>query len=507
MLWFFVLMTFLLISTAGCGTKDSSDSGTTSEKAAQVVRVGLNSGADTFDPAISTQLTERYIMYATFDTLVQYDKDFNIQPGLAVSWTNPDPKSCVLKLREGVKFQDGTDFNADTVKWNFDRMLDPATKSPCKKLLGPLKTVEVLGPYEVKFTFDSPYPSFLSVLGERPGFMVSPDAVQKAGDIFGQNPVGTGPYKLTEWVKDDHITLTKWDGYWDTSKTFADQIVFKFVPDTTVREQMLRTGDLDIIDDVLPTDIALLEKDANIKVGKYDSMTFIELGMRCDQPPFNNLALRQAISYGIDRQEIIDLVASGNGKPGLGPLPTGWAANPNLQAYSYNPEKAKELLKQAGVPANFSFVMTVSATPIYQKIGELVQQQLSKIGINVQVKPVDYSQHYSMEQSGETYAFIERWTPRADPGTILDMHFSPAGFSNNDRYNNKEVADLISKGNATYDQAERTKLFQQAEQLIVNDAPMVWIYYPSMLVAQRSNVTGYEFIPDGIIRVRDLKVE
>jgi peptide/nickel transport system substrate-binding protein len=472
-----------------------------------VIRVGLNSGADTFDPALSTQLAERYIMYAVYDTLVQYDKDFNIKPALAISWSNPNPLTYVLKLREGVKFQDGTPFDADVVKWNIDRILDPATKSSVKSLLGSVKSVEVISTYEVRLNLQSPAPGLLSVFGERPGFMVSPTAVKNAGEQFGRNPVGTGPFKLTEWVKDDHITLTRWDGYWDKSETFADKIVFNFVLDTTVREQMLRTNHLDIIDDVLPADIPLLKRDPNIKVGQYDSMTFIELGLKTDQPPFNSRELRQAISYAIDRQQIVDLVTGGNGKPGRGPLPAGWAANPDLKAYDYNPEKTKELLKKAGVPDNFSFVITVSATPLYQKLGEIVQQQLKKVGLDAQIKPVDYSQHYTMQRGGNTYAFIERWTPRADPGVIMNMHFDPKGMANNQRYENNQVTELITGANSTYDQAKRKALLQQAEQLVLNDAPMVWIYYPSITIAMRSNLQGYEYIPDGIIRVRNLKIK
>jgi peptide/nickel transport system substrate-binding protein len=235
-------------------------------------------------------------------------------------------------------------------------------------------------------------------------------------------------------------------------------------------------------------------------------MTFIELAVRTDHPPFDNRDVRRALAYAIDRKQIVDLVTGGAGKPGRGPLPTGWAANPELKVFDYNPEEAKALLKKAGVPDNFSFAITVSATPLYQKLGEIVQQQLKKVGLDAQIKPVDYSEHYAMQKSGSTYAFIERWTPRADPGVIMNMHFDQKGMANNQRYNNQQVIELISDANSTYDQAKRKALLQQAEQLVVDDAPIIYIYYPSMWIAIRNNIQGYEYIPDGIIRVRDFHV-
>jgi peptide/nickel transport system substrate-binding protein len=472
-----------------------------------VVRVGLSYGCDTFDSAISTNLGERYVMYAVYDTLVQYDRDFNIKPALAVSWSNPDPLTYIFKLREGVKFQDGTPFDASVVKWNIDRILDPATKSAVRSQLSAVKSVEVVNPYEVRLNLESPAPSLLSVLGDRPGFMVSPEAVKKAGEKYGFSPVGTGPFKLTEFVKDDHITLVRWDGYWDKSEKFADKIIINFATDSTVRTQMLRSNHLDIIDEVSPADIPLLKRDPNIRVSQNQSLGFVMLGLKNDHPPFDNRDVRRAFSYAINRKQLVDLVTQGTGKPGRGLLAGGWAFNPELKAYDYNPDEAKALLKKAGVPDHFSFVITVTAKPLYLKVAEIIQQQLTDVGLDPQIKPIDGTSHYGMERAGETYAFIETWTPRADPGVMLEMHFGPKGLANNQRYKNEKVTELINQANSVYDQPKRKPLLQEAEQLVVDDAGMVWLYYLPIIVGSRTNLEGYEFIPDGIMRIRNLHLK
>ena len=469
----------------------------------KVLRVGLNSEADTLDPHLSTQLAERYVSYAVFNNLVGYDENFNPVPELAVSWRNPNPTTYVFKLREGVKFHDGSDFNASVVKWNLDRVLNPDTKSPYRGLLAPIKSVEVTGPYEVKMNLEGPFPGLLALLGDRVGFMLPPDVVQKSPADFGKRPIGTGPYKFVERVKDDHVTLEKFSGYWNKSKPpNFDKIIFRPIPDTSVREAQLRGGESDIIDDILPQDIKILES-SGVKVVGSVTGAFIEIGMRVDQPPLNNKALRQAIAYAIDRKQVIDTVAAGYGEPGRGPLAVGWAVNPNLRAYSFDLEKAKQKMKEAGLD-KVTVDITVSATPLYQQIGAILQQHLGKIGVNVNLKPIDYAKHYSMQRDGSTYCFVERWTPRADPGVLMYMHFGKKGSANNQRYENTEVEKLLADANNIYDQAKRKEFLQKAEQLVMDDLPIAFIYYPKLFAAMSAKVTGFKFYPDTIIRVRDL---
>ena len=265
------------------------------------LRIGWIADAKILDPHFSVQFSERYVLYMVFNTLVGLDRSFNVVPELARAWqVSPDGKRVTFQLQRGVKFHDGTDFNADVVKWNIERILDPQNKSPQRSQLEPaVAAVTVTDPYTVVFELKKPFAPLLAALAERPGFMVSPAAVKQAGADFGRRPVGTGPFRFVEWVADSQLTLERFPDYWDKGKPYLDRVTFRIVPDPTVRLTMVRTGEVDIATDVDAKDVPALQGEAALRVSEVrPPARWTALQWHVDQPPFNNKALRQAIALG-----------------------------------------------------------------------------------------------------------------------------------------------------------------------------------------------------------------
>src|SRR5256712_5790543 len=240
-----------------------------------------------------------------YGKLVDIDAKFGIVPQLAQSWEiRNGGLTYVFKLRKGVKFHDGTDFTAEIVKWNFDRMRDPALASPRRSEIAPVKEVRVVDAAPGEVTLTAPFSPFLSVLTDRAGMMVSRAAVEKYGEDYARNPVGTGPFRFVEWVKDDHLTLKRFDGYWDASLPHLDEIVYRPVPDHSVRFAAMRTGQIDVMHQIAPKDDYVAHAQRGLKVSEIASLWWQAIHLKNQVPPFNVKAVRQAIWYAMDRAVI-----------------------------------------------------------------------------------------------------------------------------------------------------------------------------------------------------------
>jgi peptide/nickel transport system substrate-binding protein len=467
--------------------------------------VGWTAQCKTLDPHKSVQLSERYVLYCIFDTLVGLDEKFNIVPELATSWENPDSKTYLFHLRKNVKFQDGTDFDASVVKWNMNRIVDPAFASPQKKLIEPyVDSVEIIDKYTVAFHLKKPYAPLLSALVERPGFIVSPTAVKKYGNRkFALNPVGTGPFKFENWLPKSQLTVTRFDDYWgkEEGKPYLDKIVFKEIPDAVVRYTMLRAESLDIITDINPRQAVDIKKRGKFKLLKMPPARWRSMQWHVDEPPFNNRLLREAVAYGIDREAINKALFYGEGIPAAGPVVPGlWWYEKEFKGYTYKPELAKKKLTEAGYPNGFSFKYTVPNRAIDIKQAEMMQNQLSKVGIQMEFKMVSAGEAYSRIVSGEDNWTQTRWTQRADPNGLLYILFHSKGHANSTKYNNPRVDELLNKAVTIYDRTKRTKYYYEAVRIITMDAPYVFILYVPEWAAMKPEVNGFKWIPDLIPR-------
>jgi peptide/nickel transport system substrate-binding protein len=471
------------------------------------LNVGFPSDSKTLDPTFSVQFTERQVLYTIFNTLVRYEPDFSIKPELAESWAIEDEgKRIVFKLRAGVKFHDGTAFDAEAVKWNIDRRLDKDVASPQRAQLEPIiAAVRVLDPLTVAFDLKQRSPGLLSLLGERPGFMISPSAGKKFGQDLGNNPVGTGPFMFKEWVKGSHINVERNPNYWEPGKPYLDRIAFKDIAGSVVGVQRLITGDLDFVGDLSPQEIKAVAGRSGLKLYPITVGRWYSLQWHMYEPPFDNAKLRQAIAHGIDRKRINDIVMDGKGALIDGPTPDGlWWFNPDAKAYPYDPAKAKALLAEAGYPNGFSYTLSTPQIGVFQQINQLVQEQLAAIGIALKLEPVAQSEWYDRLVKRATNMSPNRWTQRPDPDGLLYILFHSKGFANTTGYNNPRVDNLLEQARNTYDQAARRKLYDELQEILVKDIPMLSLFYSVEYGVLRDSVQGFVWIPDQIPRFRDL---
>jgi peptide/nickel transport system substrate-binding protein len=468
-----------------------------------------NMDTKTLDPAFSAQLSERYALYMIYNTLVAYDKDFNIVPDLAASWDIGDEgKSITFHLQPNVKFHDGTACDAAAVKWNLDRILDPSANSPLRgQLQPPLQQVDVLDATTIKLTSSTAWRPLLAALGERPGFIVSPTAAQAAGANFAQKPVGSGPFKFVEWVPDSHITVQKFGDYWDKGKPYLDQVEIRHVPDNQVQLGMIRTGEAHLIDSVDPSVLSTIQNVQGITIEELKSGRFWGTQCHSDSPPFNNADLRQAVAYATDRDAVRNVSFAGTGRLATHPLGGGWAYDSSLdsQGFAFDLDKAKAALDRSGFGGQ-ALMFVNSNDRVQQNMAQILQASYQKIGLNVQLGSVAAADSFARVKDGTTNWTLTNWAPRADPDGLLRILWYSTGFQNTTHFNQPQVDQLLDQAAGMFDTTQAAAIYHQVEQLVVQEASYTFTVWPSEFAAHRSNVQGFVYYPDLILRLRDLKV-
>jgi peptide/nickel transport system substrate-binding protein len=468
-----------------------------------------NMDTKTLDPHFSAQLSERYALYLIYNTLVAYDKDFNIVPDLAASWDIGDEgKSITFHLRPGVKFHDGTDCDAMAVKWNLDRVVDPAVNSPLRgQLQPPLEKVEAIDKTTVRLTSSMPWRPLLAALGERPGFIVSPTAAQKSGQDFGRTPVGSGPFKFVEWIPDSHITVERFSDYWDKGNPRLDRVEIRHVPDAQVQLGMIRTGEAHVIDSVLPSVLTTLQGVQGVTVEELKSGRFWGTQCHTDIPPFDNASLRQAVAYATDRESVRRVAFSGTGRVATHPLGSGWAYNSQLdnEGYAFDLDKAKAALAQSGV-GSASLTFTNSNDRLTQDVAQVLQASYAKAGLNISLESVPAADSFTRVKEGKTNWTTTNWAPRADPDGLLRILFHSTGFQNTTHFKNADVDRLLDQAAGMFDTKQAAPLYTQVERIVMQEASYTFAIWPSEFAARRSNVQGFVYYPDLILRLRDLSL-
>jgi peptide/nickel transport system substrate-binding protein len=487
------------------GSLSASAEESATPKKGGTLTVAIQGEAMTLDPIASVQWSERQILFLIFDSLVTLAPDFSVHPMLAESWdVSPDGKQITLHLRKGVKFQDGTDFDADAVKWNFDYRLDPATGSPQRKQLAVINSVDVIDKSTVALKLKEPFPPLMAALADRAGLMVSPTAVKKYGKDFGSHPVGTGPFVFKEWVRGNHADVDRNDHYWQEGKPYLDHVAFVDVPNTTVGLQRLVTGEIDFMAELQPRDIQLVQDNPDIKLNPIKTGQWYSLQWHWNEPPFNNAKLRKAISYAIDRNRINAILWNGQATIANGPSAPGLWWSPSIKPYEYNPEKAKQLLAEAGIKPGTKLTLSDPSNNITRQYDQLVKEQLDAVGLDVQLQPVDYDLYYQLTLERKINFVPMTWTQRADPDGLLYILFHSNGTANSTGYSNPEVDKLLDQARLISDTAKRKELYDRVHAILAEDLPYVPVAFSAEYAAMGKSVQGFTWIPDMIPRFRDL---
>nr|WP_241154414.1 ABC transporter substrate-binding protein [Staphylospora marina] len=480
-------------------------------------------GADSklLDPIQVTDGESINVTDQIFDTLVEYDRDSTqVVPGLAESWeTSPDGLEWTFKLRQDVKFHDGTPFNAEAVVYNFNRWMDknhPEHKGGEFPYYGymfggykgdpghVIKNVTAVDEFTVKFELNSPQAPFLSNLAMSPFAIGSPTAIKKDPEGFARNPVGTGAFMFKEWKQNDSITLVKNPNYWKQGYPKLDKLIFKSIPDNSARFTALKSGDIDMMDGLNPNDVKLVESDSNLQLFKQSGMNVGYLAMNTEKKPFDNPKVRQAINHAVNKQAIVDTLFAGLAVPAVNPMPESiWGYNKNVKDYEFDLEKAKQLLAEAGYPNGFEvefYAMTEPRPymPDGKKVAEFIQADLAKIGIKAKIVTYDWQTYLDRTGKGEHAMALLGWSgDNGDPDNflyvLLDKDNAKAPDAGNIAfYKSDAVHDLLIKAQQTSDVKERTQLYEKAQEIIKQDAPWVPLVHSVVPYAASKKVTGFK---------------
>ena len=500
------------------GCNSGKTTGDVKEPKEKVLIYARGADAMSLDPILVEDGESAKPIGNIYDNLVQYKAgSTEIEPGLATEWsTSSDGKEWTFKLRQGVKFHDGTPFNAEAVKFSIERQLPPnqtADMPYADFSFGMVDKVTVVDDNTVKFSLKYPYAPFLLNLAMvLTAPIVSPEAVKKWGKDFGQHPVGTGPYVFDKWDKDDKIVLKANKDYW-RGKPKIDTVMFQVVKENSVRANKLLAGEVDIIDGIDPNDIERIKADKNIDFIDAPGMNINYLGLRTDRKPFDDPRVREAVSRAINRDELVQSLYKGQAMVANGPLPPIlFGFDKDLQPYGYDPEKAKQLLKDAGYDNNLKIDLLSYPNPRpYNAIGgdtlaTALAGYLAKVGITVNIQSAAWKEHKDNVKNGKGQAYLYGWIgDNGDPDNFLYalLHSSQIGQGrlNDAKYKNSEFDDLLTQAQQTSDAKQRQSLYAKAQEILVKDAPWVFISYSKDMAAMRKGVTGYKLHPTGIVRL------
>lgn len=469
------------------------------------LRIGLDVDAGTGDPRLARDTSAYRLRELVFDGLVDLSPEFVPTPALAKSWENPDPTTWVFHLRDDVKFHDGSALTADDVKYTFDTILDEKFASPNRSFYTPIKNIEVVDPHTVKFTLDQPYGPFLSYLT----MSIVPKAiVEKDAAGFANNPVGTGPYKFISWKRGDTISLEANPDYWG-GKPKLDKIDLKIVPDNSARVVALEAGDLDFVQSPLsPQDVTRLQTEGKFTVNRIPAAGYTYININCADPILSDVKVRQALSYLVNREDILNSIYKGVGQVAKGPIPPGmWAYTPDLPSYDYNPDKAAQLLDDAGwklgadgkrskdgKPLKLT-IRTHSEDPDRRQLIEVLQAEFANIGIDADTNAVDFATYFADVQAGKYQLGVIGWLNLANPDQAMYRQFTVDGPGNYGHCNNEEASNLIKQARATLDQAKAKDLYAQAAKIVVDNAFYIFVQYQEYITMYRKDLQGFVVNP------------
>jgi len=483
-------------------------------QAAGTLRIGLAEDPDVLDPTMARTYVGRIVFASLCDKLFDIDEKLNIVPQLALSHdTSADGKTVTIKLRPGVKFHDGEPMDANAAKYSLERHM--AMKGSFRRSeLSQVDKVDVVDPLTVRLSLSAPFSPLIAQLTDRAGMMVSPKAAETLGDKFGTAPVCAGPFRFVERVPQDRIVLERFADYWAKDKVHVDRIVFRPIQDSTVRLANLRSGQLDILERLLATDVAEVKKDSKLRLATgtemgYQGITMnLANGEKANTPFSKDARVRRAFELSLDRDAINQVVFNG-----LQATDNQWvsASNPYHQAKFPTPKrdvaKAKALLKEAGVNAPLALDFMVPNNPESRAVAEMIQAMAGEAGFDVKIRVTEFATSLNEAGKGNFQLYFLAWSGRTDPDGNIYSFASCKGPLNYGRYCDPAADELLNKARTTNGQAERKAIYEQFAAKWLTEGSVIYLYHRTLLFAHSDKLEGYKTMPDGLIRTTGLKLK
>jgi peptide/nickel transport system substrate-binding protein len=482
-------------------------------QAQTTLRIGLAEDPDMLDPSLGRTYVGRIVFSAFCDKLFDIDEKLNIVPQLALSHeTSADGKAVTIKLRPGVKFQDGEPLDAEAAKFSIERHIN-MPGSFRKSELASVDHVEVIDPLTIKLVLKTPYAPLIAQLTDRSGMMVSPKAVKEEGDKFGLHPVCAGPYKFVERVQQDRMVFEKFADYWNKDNVFIDRIVFLPIVDPTVRLANLKSGGLDLIERVLATDIKDVRADSNLVLSTAPELGYLGLTINIANDKAKgalsqSAKVRQALDLAIDREALNQVVYNGEFTPGNQWVPpTHPFYQKKFPIQPRNVDKAKALLKEAGVTLPVSVDYMIPKGPEYEATAQVVQSMAAEAGFDIKIRVVEFATTFKQAQAGEFQIFQINWSGRIDPDGNSYVFLHSGAPQNDGGYSNPDADKLMEQARAVSDPAQRNALYEKLTKVVLDDEPIIYLFHRTLLFAHTKKLEGYKQMPDGLVRVIGLKLK
>jgi peptide/nickel transport system substrate-binding protein len=463
------------------------------------LRVGMQNDWMGFDPPFTQSVFSTAHM--VFDGLVRWRADdkgmWGPQPGLATEW-ELQGKTATFKLRQGVKFQDGTNFDAQVAKWNLDRMIkDP--KSRMKSTFDAVDTVEVVDPSTIRLNLKAPMAPLPALLTDGHTFISSQAAFEKLGlEEFNRNPVGSGPFTMASWKTGDQVTLKRYEKYWEKGADgeplpYLDSIVYRLLADDTMRALDLKAGNLDFTERLVGKDLPGLKAAPDLVVleARAGSMSY-RLGFNNESGPFNNVKLRQAVLWAIDRDAIARVLGVGVGEPAYYPLlPGAIGYDESIPKYSLNPAKAKQALSENDTPDGVDVTLIAHNRQLDTQQAQMLKQMLDAVNIRTTLEVGERTSNVQKREAGHFQMTALVHTGTVDPDVALAPQLACGAVGNWVRYCSKEFDKCLEEGRSNYDPKQRNEIYKRCQTMLFNDAPDTFFWRLPYIYAHNKKVQGF----------------
>jgi peptide/nickel transport system substrate-binding protein len=485
----FVIILVLLALLPGCTGANARDAST--------VVVALDVGPRNLDPRIGTDATSERIIQLIFSSLVKRSPEYSIEPDLALSWDIPDPLTYIFHLRKDATFHDGRPVTSRDVLYTFRSLLDGSIKTPKAGTFRLVESVEAPDEWTVIFKLKEPFAPFLFNL-TRGGIGVVPDG---APLNFAQNPVGSGAFKFVRYVPDSEVVLERNDSYYGKKPTIPN-VRFKIIPEAIVQALELRKGSVDVSINILPPDmVEALRGNSRLEVQRAAGTKYQYVAFNLKDPDFKDVRLRKAIAHAINRETIVQYLLRGEARIATGVIPpNNWSYTSEVTTYPYDPERSKQLLREAG-KTDFSFTFRTSTDETTKLLAAVFQEQLRQVGIQMNIRSNETATFAADVEKGNFQAFSRQWVGGNNDPDIFNLIFhsamTPPNGANRGFYANEEVDRLIEAGRREVDPEKRKAAYQQIQRIVADEVPYISLWYLDNVVVYNKRVSGMTLYPAG----------
>jgi peptide/nickel transport system substrate-binding protein len=520
----------ILLAAAGCGS--SSDSGGTSAdqtkggtvgkgtpaKKGGELTVGLAEDPDQLDPTLARTFVGRIVFANMCEKLYDLDQNLKIVPQLASGLPDisGDGKTVTIKLRDGIKFNDGTPFDAAAVKTSLDRHRTLKESSRASEL-APVSSVKVVDPTTVELKLSKPFAPLTAQLADRSGMVMSPKQLKKLGDKFANDPVCVGPFKFSERTESDRIVLERAPDYYDAAKVKLDKLTFKVITESSARASNLRSGDVNVIDRLEPTDLPTIKKDPKLQTLAVTSLGYqgltVNVGNKdgLGKPPkplstplAKDPKLREAFDLALDRKGIAKIVYNNGVVPGCSPIsPVNPLRVAGEQCPARDVAKAKKLVADSGAKTPVPVTIMLNTDAVTLRLGQVIQAMTKEAGFKVKLQPTEFTSALDKGDAGDYDTFQLGWSGRVDPDGDIYEFAAATGSLNISGYKNPKLDALLAKARESTDQNARKGLYQQAVAIINQDHPLIYLFHEKYITGAGKSVAGLKVFGDGLLRFKE----